>query len=66
MFKFGFYECFRYIIEKLGITAFSMQEVDKYGINEVMSKALKVLDPEYVLKVLKYMYYFKAEKLKQS
>lgn len=36
----------RYIIEKLGITAFSMQEVDKYGINEVMSKALKALDPE--------------------
>lgn len=36
----------RYIIEKLGITAFSMQEVDKYGINEVMSRALKAIDPE--------------------
>ncbi|XP_052097876.1 arginase-1-like isoform X1 [Mytilus californianus] len=36
----------RYIIEKLGITAFSMQEVDKYGINEVMTRALKAIDPE--------------------
>nr|ADA68869.1 arginase [Sinohyriopsis cumingii] len=36
----------RKIIEKFGITAFSMQEVDKYGINEVVERALRAVDPE--------------------
>ncbi|GFS11477.1 arginase [Elysia marginata] len=35
----------RLFIEKLGITSFSMQEVDKFGIREVVEKALKAVDP---------------------
>ncbi|ESO92074.1 hypothetical protein LOTGIDRAFT_204097 [Lottia gigantea] len=35
----------RWIIEKFGIKAFSMQEVDKLGIREVMEQALKAIDP---------------------
>ena len=39
---------FRKIIEELGITAFSMQEVDRYGIKTVLDMALEAVDPEYV------------------
>ncbi|KAL5008949.1 hypothetical protein ScPMuIL_014530 [Solemya velum] len=35
----------RWIIEKFNMTAFSMQEVDKYGIHEVMDRAMKAVDP---------------------
>lgn len=35
----------RKIIEKFNMTAFSMQEVDKYGINEVVRRALDAIDP---------------------
>ncbi|KAL3875004.1 hypothetical protein ACJMK2_037954 [Sinanodonta woodiana] len=36
----------RKIIEKFGITAFSMQEIDRYGIKEVVERALRAVDPE--------------------
>lgn len=36
----------RKIIEMLGIKAFSMQEVDKFGIKEVVERALKAVDPK--------------------
>lgn len=35
----------RKIIEKFNMTAFSMQEVDKFGINEVVRRALDAIDP---------------------
>lgn len=35
----------RRIIEKFNMTAFSMQEVDKFGINEVVRRALAAIDP---------------------
>lgn len=35
----------RYIIEQHDICCFSMQEVDKYGIKEVMERALQAVDP---------------------
>ncbi|XP_069118522.1 arginase-1-like [Argopecten irradians] len=35
----------RKIIEMLGIPAYSMQEVDKFGIKEVVEMALKAVDP---------------------
>ncbi|XP_022333997.2 arginase, hepatic-like isoform X1 [Crassostrea virginica] len=36
----------RYIIEKFGIQSFSISEVDKLGIKEVVEKAINYLDPE--------------------
>ncbi|KAK9875152.1 hypothetical protein WA026_005943 [Henosepilachna vigintioctopunctata] len=36
----------RLIIDRLGITAFGMDEVDDLGIPEIMRRALKVIDPE--------------------
>uniref|UniRef100_A0A182K929 Arginase n=1 Tax=Anopheles christyi TaxID=43041 RepID=A0A182K929_9DIPT len=36
----------RAIIEKFGINAFGMREVEKYGIREVMRMALERIDPE--------------------
>lgn len=38
----------RYIIEKLGIQSFSMSEVDRHGIKDVVEKAMHYLDPEGV------------------
>uniref|UniRef100_A0A2C9M9J1 Arginase n=3 Tax=Biomphalaria glabrata TaxID=6526 RepID=A0A2C9M9J1_BIOGL len=38
----------RLIIEKFGIHAYSMQEVDKYGIKEVVERALNQVDPSGV------------------
>ncbi|CAG5129633.1 unnamed protein product [Candidula unifasciata] len=35
----------RAIIEKFGICSYSMQEVDKFGIREVVDRALQQLDP---------------------
>ncbi|BFZ13678.1 hypothetical protein BsWGS_16717 [Bradybaena similaris] len=35
----------RAIIEKFGMYSYSMQEVDKYGIREVVDRALKQIDP---------------------
>ncbi|KAK3768538.1 hypothetical protein RRG08_015143 [Elysia crispata] len=35
----------RLFIEQCGITAFSMQEVDKFGIREVVERALAAVDP---------------------
>ncbi|XP_050405119.1 arginase, hepatic [Patella vulgata] len=35
----------RWIIDQFGIPAYSMQEIDKMGIKEVMHQALKNLDP---------------------
>lgn len=34
------------IIDEFGMTAYSMQEVDKYGIKEVVERSLKAIDPE--------------------
>lgn len=36
----------RAIIEKFGMYSYSMQEVDKYGIREVVDRALKQIDPK--------------------
>lgn len=36
----------RWLIEKLGITCFSMHEVDLYGISTVLKMALSAIDPE--------------------
>lgn len=40
------YNFCRYIIEKLGIQSFSMSEVDRHGIKDVVEKAMHYLDPE--------------------
>lgn len=41
----GCFTC-RFIIEKLGIQSFSMSEVDRHGIKDVVEKAMHYLDPE--------------------
>ena len=42
------HECFvsfREICEKLGITAFSVDDVDKYGLDEVVQRSLDKINP---------------------
>lgn len=36
----------RMVIDKLGITAFGMADVEEYGINLVVDMALKAIDPD--------------------
>ncbi|XP_018326945.1 arginase, hepatic [Agrilus planipennis] len=36
----------RLIIDKLGITAFGMEDIEKYGIHDVVNMALDKIDPE--------------------
>ncbi|KAL8589764.1 hypothetical protein ACOMHN_027272 [Nucella lapillus] len=39
-------EAERAFISQCGITCFSMQEIDKYGIQEVMDRVLRAVDPD--------------------
>lgn len=33
------------MLKELGITAFCMREIDRYGIYEVLKKSLEIVDP---------------------
>ncbi|XP_015587874.2 arginase, hepatic [Cephus cinctus] len=38
----------RLVIEKFGITAFGMEDVERYGIHDVIAMALKKIDPDNI------------------
>jgi len=36
---------YRLILEKFGVTAFAMEDVERYGIHEVTQRALEAINP---------------------
>lgn len=44
-----YYFLYRKLLDKLGITAFLIEDIDELGIVDTMKKALDVISPKYVI-----------------
>jgi arginase len=44
------------VLKKLGIKAFSMHEVDRYGIGEVLERTISYLNPKGVIRPIHLSY----------